>query len=181
MMFYLYHDEDGNIMSVSNTKETDTRYIEVDENTFNEFNSGTKAMFDYKVVENVRTKGIFHVVPININDDPEHHTNLVKKSNTLQSGIQIVQGKNSWIVNNFIDDVDCTALSIGEDYLKEYYVVDEKNRFILFDKFVINLKEFATQKEIEIKNCSSNKAVSILTNSSHIPHVHTIGYKDESN
>ena len=89
--------------------------------------------------------------------------------------------KNGWIVNNLIDDVNCTALSIGEDYLKEYYIVDSTNRFILLDKFSINLKELATQKEIKISNCSSHKIVSVLTNSSHIPHVHTVGYKNEDN
>ena len=181
-MFYLHYDEEGNITSVSNIKATVEKYIKIDKKTFNEFNNGEKAMFDYKVIENVKTKGSYHIVPINIDEEESvHHTNFVNKADILESGIQIVQEKDGWVVNNFIDDINCTALSMGEDYLKEYYIVDSTNRFILLDKFSINLKEFATQKEIKISNCSSHKTVSVLTNSSHIPHVHTIGYKHESN
>ena len=180
-MFYIHYDEEGNITSVSNIKATLENYIKINKKTFDEFNNGAKAMFDYKVIENVKTKGSYHIVPINIEEEPVYHTNFVNKADTLESGIQIVQEKNGWIVNNLIDDVNCTALSIGEDYLKEYYIVDSTNRFILLDKFSINLKELATQKEIKISNCSSHKTVSVLTNSSHIPHVHTIGYKHESN
>ena len=135
-MFYLHYDEEGNITSVSNIKATVEKYIKIDKKTFNEFNNGEKAMFDYKVIENVKTKGSYHIVPINIDEEESvHHTNFVNKADILESGIQIVQEKDGWVVNNFIDDVNCTALSIGEDYLKEYYIVDSTNRFILLDKF----------------------------------------------
>ena len=180
-MFYVHYDEEGNITAVSNIKSKIKKYIKINKKTFEEFNSGVKAMFDYKVIEDIKTKGSYHIVPINLDEEIVYHTNFVNKADMLESGIQIVQNNNDWIVNNFIDDINCTALSIGEDYFKEYYIVDAKNRFILFDKFKINLKEFATQKEIKINNCSSHKTVSVLTSSSHIPHIHTIGYKNESN
>jgi len=173
-MFYIHYDEEGNITSVSNIKATLENYIKIDKKTFDEFNNGVKAMFDYKVIENVKTKGSYHIVPINIDEELVYHTNFVNKADTLESGIQIVQEKNGWVVNNLIDDVNCTALSIGD-------IVDSTNRFILLDKFSINLKELAIQKEIKISNCSSHKIVSVLTNSSHIPHIHTVGYKNEDN
>ena len=136
-MFYIHYDEEGNITSVSNIKATLENYIKIDKKTFDEFNNGVKAMFDYKVIENVKTKGSYHIVPINIDEELVYHTNFVNKADTLESGIQIVQEKNGWVVNNLIDDVNCTALSIGEDYLKEYYIVDSTNRFILLDKFIV--------------------------------------------
>ena len=122
-MFYLHYDEEGNITSVSNIKAKVENYIKIDKKTFNEFNNGEKAMFDYKVIENIKTKGNDHIVPINIDEgESVHHTNFVNKADILESGIQIVQEKDGWVVNNFIDDVNCTALSIGEDYLKEYQI-----------------------------------------------------------
>jgi hypothetical protein len=66
-------------------------------------------------------------------------------------------------------------LSIGDDYFNEYYIVDATNRFILFDKFTLNLKDFIHTDSIEIQGCSSNMNVSVVTRSSHIPHAHTIG------
>ena len=72
-------------------------------------------------------------------------------------------------------------MSISEEYIKEYYIVDKDNRFLLLDTFSLNLKDIAMIEQAVINNNIENKAVSIITRNSHIPHVHTIGLNYENN
>ena len=177
-MFYIHYDEEGNITSVSNTKTTIKKYIKINKKTFEEFNSGVKAMFDYKVIEDIKTKGSYHIVPVVFDNEEhiKHKTGKIELADDCDNGIQIVQDSNSWIVNNFIDYFTLTKLSISEeDYIKEYYIVDGNNGFILLDKFSLNINDISMRKQIVIPNTIKNKKVSIITLSSHIPHIHTIG------
>lgn len=174
-MFYVHYDSSYNIISISNTKDSNGNYIQINEQMANDFNTGQKQMFDYKVAEDVTTKGKYYVVPIDFSEQElnKHPTGLIEKKDIISDNcIQIAQNNLSWIVNNFMSNETCAALSNGNDHMKEYYVVSSQNRFILFDKFSINLKELSTKDKIIIDSNSTNNNVSILTLGSSIEHVH---------
>ena len=179
-MFYIHYDDEGNILSVSNHIDTEL-WIETTQEIFDDFSFGRKHFHEYMMVEDIRVKGKMHLVSTTYIEEGNtaHTTGPIIRADRLDSdiqfGIQIIQNKYSWTVNNFIDNKTCTSLSIGDDYFKEYYIVDATNRFILFDKFTLNLKDFIHTDSIEIQGCSSNMNVSVVTRSSHIPHTHTIG------
>ena len=122
-----------------------------------------------------------YVVPTNTdyNDSEEivHSNGLINQSNITKEfdGIQIVQNKTSWTVNNFIDSITARKLSISNPYVKEYYIVDKTNRYVLLDKFSFDLTEFVNKKSINIKGCSADKKAYVVTTESHIAHIHTTG------
>ena len=71
--------------------------------------------------------------------------------------------------------------SIFSSTLHYSSIVDPNNRFILLDKFSLDLKDIAMKKQTIINNTVKNKKISIITRSSTIPHVHTIGLNNENN
>lgn len=181
-MYYIHYNEDGNIESVAN-HDNATFCIPTTKEIYEDFSFGKKHFHEYKIIEDVRIKGKMHLVPTDFDETASnsHTTGIIKTADYCSDGIQIVQDGESWIVNNFIDDNTRTSLSISDDYIKEYYVVDQSNRFILLDTFSINLKDFVMIEQIVINNTVKDKNVSIITRNSHIPHVHTIGVHNENN
>jgi len=178
-MFYIHYDEDGNIQSAANTNDAEL-CIEITEELYLDFSFSRKLLHEYKVVEDIQVKGkmcVMCTTSPNFDLDGVHHdTGIIQRIRTKPLyGIQIVQNKKSWTVNSFIDDATRTRLSYGEDYFKEYYVVDATNRFILFDKFTINLKDFVYSNSIKIQGCSANTYASVVTRSSHLLHTHKTG------
>jgi len=171
---YVHFDDDFNIVSISNQK-IEKNCIAVDEQTYNDFNNGVKLPHDFKVAKDIRSKGKYYIVPLDFESQmlETHSTGIVSKTKVIPHGIHIIQEKDSWTVNNLIEDASIAAISAGEDYIKEYYVVSAKNRFVLFDKFSINLKDFVLEDKIVINGCSADKDASILTYGSHIPHIHS--------
>jgi len=181
-MFYIHYSEDGDILSVANHNNA-TLSIPTTKEMYDDFSFGKKHFHEYKIIEDVYTKGKMHVVPIVFDNEEhiKHKTGKIELADDCNDGIQIIQDSNSWIVNNFIDYFTLTRLSISEGYSKEYYIVDLNNRFILLDKFSLDIKDIAMKEQTIINNTVKNKKVSILTRESHIPHVHTIGLNNENN
>ena len=183
IMFYVHYDNDYNITSIANIIDPNGLFLEIDEQLFNDFNTGQKEMFNYKIAEDVTTKGKYYVVPTDFSEQQleKHQTGLIeKKDTTTDNCIQIVQNSSSWTVNNYMSNETCAALSNGDDHIKEYYIVSSKNRFILFDKFSINLKELSTKNIIVIDSNSANNNASILTLGSSIEHVHKGKYYENN-
>jgi hypothetical protein len=182
IMFYIHYDEQGNIESVANHNNA-TLSIPTTKEIYDDFSFGKKHFHEYKIIEDIRAKGKMHLVPTEFDESVNnaHETGIITLADYCSNGIQIVQTNESWIVNNFIDDVTTTSLSISEEYIKEYYIVDKDNRFLLLDMFSLNLKDIAMKEQTVINNNIENKAVSIITRNSHIPHVHTIGLNYENN
>jgi|TARA_B110000908_G_scaffold85608_1_gene102273 hypothetical protein len=176
-MFYIHYDEDGNIQSAANTTDAEL-WIEIPEELYHDFSLSRKLFHDYKVVEDIQVKGKMYVTSITYNDldGGNHNTGIIQCTRTTPlGGIQIVQNKQSWTVNSFIDNETRTELAYSQDYFKEYYIVDATNRFILFDKFTINLKDFIHSNSIKIQGCSANTYASVVTRSSHLLHTHKTG------
>jgi len=177
VMFYVYFDnETKNILSITNEiNDTLKYYISKPFDEVEKFISGEKNFNSYKIIEDVRTKGKYDLVPQQYQGEVEdkHYAGLIKKTTAHQDDcIQIIKSNSSLVVNNFMNSSTCEELLAGNDYLKEYYIVDCNNRFILHDTFSINLKELAGTKQIKISTNVKNKNVSILTSNSHIEHVY---------
>ena len=182
IMFYIHYDEQGNIESVANHNNA-TLFIPTTKEIYDDFSFGKKHFHEYKIIEDIRVKGKMHLVPTEFDEsiNNAHETGIIPLADYCTNGIQIVQTNESWIVNNFIDDVTVASLSISEEYIKEYYIVDKDNQFILLDTFSLNLKDIAMTEQIVIDKNIENESVSIIKRNSHIPHVHTIGLHYEDN
>jgi len=176
VMFYVYFDnETKNILSITNELNTSKYYITKSFGEVEKFISGEKNFNSYKIIEDIRTKGKYDLVPQQYQGEVEdkHYAGIIKKTTTHKDNcIEIIKSNSSLIVNNLMNKSTCKELLAGNDYLKEYYIVDCNNRFILHDTFSINLKELAGTKQIKISTNIKNKNVSILTSNSHIEHVY---------
>ncbi len=183
-MYYIHYTENGKITSVANHNNSEL-CIETSKVFFDSFQSGHSHFHEYRVIEDIKIKGRMYVVSTDYNDLEEivHSTGIIDQCSITKeyNGIQIVQNKASWTVNNFIDSVTASKLSISNPYLKEYYIVDKTNRYVLLDKFSFDLTEFVHKKSINIKGCSANKRACIATKQSHIAHIHTTGKTNENN
>ena len=181
-MFFIYYDEDGNITSVTNIQDESfgKSFIEIDKTMYNDFVSGNKITSEYLVVDNIKIKGKKHVVRKNIDGDPESNdqpNGIIKKSKELQDNsivfLQDKKAKKFSIINKMDDDI-CALFAVGDDYLKDYFIVDQKNRYILLDKIVVNLKELALVEKIDIELTTATDNVSILCFSNHVNHIHIV-------
>ena len=79
-MFYVHYDNDYNITSIANTIDSNGLFLEIDEQLFNDFNTGQKEMFNYKIAEDVITKGKYYVVPTDFSEQQldKHQTGLIE-------------------------------------------------------------------------------------------------------
>lgn len=172
-MFYLFYNDNGLILSVSNSNQEEGNALEIDTDLFEDFSEGRKKFIDYKVIEDAKENGEMHVVPTDINfvDKFEQTKGQIPKNVPATNCIEFIQASDSWRIKNKLAKHKASMLNENE-YVREYFVVDESNRFILVDKFTFNLQETLT-KDIIIKGHGSNKNVRLMCFDSYLKHVHT--------
>ena len=173
-MFYLHYAENGSILSVGNSVDNNLKHIVIDEKTFLDFNEGRKQTFEYKVIEDVKLNGKMHVVPTDIDfiDQLQHKKGKIKVSSNEDNCVKFIQHKDRWEIVNCLDNETSSVLS-ENDYFREYYITKKSNKFILFDKFTINLKDIVFNN-IVIQGHSAEKEVNIMCYESYFKHIHTI-------
>ena len=183
VMYYIYYTETGEISTVTNALENsvDPNYIEVDLQTYEEFSNGTKHLFNYIVVKNTKIVGKMHVVPRNIpkNEDQAQLKGIISKENATDNSIVLHQhiATGIWSATHTLSDINCAMFAHGNDHIKEYYVVDSTNRYILLDTLQVNLKTLASSGAITISNYKKDickKSVSLLCSSHHVKHIHIV-------
>ena len=115
-----------------------------------------------------------HVVPINIDfiDQLQHKKGIIPLSNNEDNCIKIIQHKDRWEIKNCLNSETSSILS-ENDYYREYYITKNTNKYILFDKFNINLRDLVFEN-IVIQGHSADKEVSIICFESYFKHIHTI-------
>ena len=172
-MFYLFYTDKGVILSVSNSNQEEGNILELDTGLFEDFSEGRKQIIDYKVIEDAKENGQMHVVPTDINfvDQYEQTKGQVPKNVLATDCIEFIQDSNSWRIKNKLAKHKASMLNENE-YVREYFVVDESNRFILVDKFKLNLQETLTN-EVIIQGHGSDKNVRLMCFDSYLKHVHT--------
>ena len=177
LMFYIYFDPDSkHILGITNElNNSNENYVTKSYEDVQKFLTGELNFNEYKLQEDIRVKGTFHIVPIDYQptSDYKHpYTTISKTSTQQESSIQFIKNNLNLVANNFLDKETCNELISGTDYIKEYYIVKSSNRFILLDSFQINLKEFATQQQLVISTNITDEDFYILTHNSHIEHVY---------
>ena len=181
-MYYVYYNqEDGSITAVANIIDESfgSTYIEVDLPTYTKL-SDIETMTSYIVVENIRIKGKMYIVSKNADTTEQlYPKGIIPKQSFTENAVIFKQSLSAgtWSVISTMNDEVCALFSQGDDYIKEYYVVDPTNRFIIHDTLSINLKTLASTGLIELKNynkavCKQN--VSLLCGSQHVKHIHTV-------
>ena len=182
-MFYLYYDDVGNIACVTNMIDDSfgPNYIDVDFQTYEDFSNSTKHLSDYNVIKNSKVAGKMHVVPRNIpkNEDQAQLKGIISKENATDNSIVLHQhiATGIWSATHTLSDINCAMFAHGNDHIKEYYVVDSTNRYILLDTLQVNLKTLASSGAITISNYKKDickKSVSLLCSSHHVKHIHIV-------
>lgn len=186
-MYYIYYNDDGNITAVANMIDSSFGefYLEVDLKTYTMFANGSQQMLNYRVIENIKVKGQMQLLPLDIDEFGAvvgyaelHRKGIIPKQKIEKSCIIITQHlTGSWSVTSTMDDEICSLFAMGDDHIKEYYVVDPNNRFILLDTLRVNLKTLALYdtsvlEDYNTELCKQN--VSLYCNSHYVKHIHTI-------
>lgn len=182
-MFYMYYDDSGNILSVTNliADSFGPNYFEVDLKTYEEFSNLTKQFFDYIVIDNIKLKGKKQIVPkdLDLSLELNQLKGIIAKHTTAENAIIINQDltNGSWTVTNTMDVELCSLFAQSDNNIKPYYVVDPTNRFILLDTLSVDLKLVALHTELKLKTYNkevSKMSVSLLCNSHHVKHIHNV-------
>ena len=182
-MYYIYYNNAGAITAVANITDDSfgEYYIEVDLQTYTDFSNGVKQTLDYIVIENAKIKGKMHIVLKDIDkaEDQAQSRGIVVKQAIEHNAIILNQDLNNgtWTVTSTMDDIVCAMFAQGENYIKEYYVVDPSNRFILLDTLQVNLKTLALQDSVTIEYYNKDicsQTVSLLCSGHHVKHIHNV-------
>jgi hypothetical protein len=182
-VYYIYYNEQGAITAVANMTDVSfgAHYIEVDLQTYTDFSNGSKQLLDYAVIENVKVKGKMHIVlkDIDVSESQMQSTGVVVKKTTEDNAIILNQDLTNgiWTVTSTMDDELCALFAQGEDYIKEYYVVNSSNSFILLDTLQVNLKTLALQDSIIVEKYNKEickQRVSLLCSSHYVKHIHNV-------
>jgi len=180
-MYYIYYNDAGAITAVANMKDDSFGefHFEVDLPTYTKL-SDVEAMSSHVVIENVRIKGKMYIVSKNTDTTEQlYPKGIIPKQPLTDNAVIFKQSLSAgtWTVISTMNDEVCALFSQGNDYIKEYYVVDPKNRFILLDTLRVNLKTLALYDTVDLEDyntelCKQN--VSLYCGSHHVKHIHTV-------
>lgn len=182
-MYYIYYNDDGDITAVANITDDSLglHYIEVDLLTYTEFSNETKKIIDYVVTENVKIKGKMHIVlkDIEMLDTHTQPNGIIVKKDKEENAIILTQDIDNitWTVTSTMSDELCALFAQGDNCIKDYYIVDPNNRFILLDTLQVNLKTLALNDIIYVDNYNREvckQHVNLLCSASHIKHIHNV-------
>ena len=188
-MYYLYYDNDGSITTVTNkiASSFGAAYIEIDLQVYLDFSNSVKHTFDYIVIKNSKIAGKMHLAlrDIGKHDKLAQLSGIINKQDVTDNSIIINQDITNgwWTFTSTMDDITCSLFAQGADHIKEYYVVDSTNRYILLDTLQVNLKTLAEKDTIAISNYKKNvckQAVSLLCGSHHVKHIHIVRTNNEN-
>ena len=183
IMYYIYYNDDGAITAVANMIDESfgEHFFKVDLQTYTDFSNGVKQVLDYIVLENVKVKGKMHLVPKNIDlaEGQAQSKGIIVKQPIEDNAIIINQDliNGSWTITSTMDHIICAMFAQGEDYIKEYSVVDPTNRYILLDTLRVNLKTLALQDSVTIEYYDKDicsQTVSLLCSGHHVKHIHNV-------
>jgi len=182
-MYYIYYNDAGEITAVANITDESfgEYYIEVDLQTYTDFSNGSKQILDYAVIPNSKIKGKMHIVSKVVDQSTEliQPKGIIVKCPTIDNAIIFNQDlvNSKWTVTSTMNEENCAMFAQSKDYIKEYYVVDITNRFILLDTLHVNLKTLAQQDSIIIETYNKEickQHVSLLCNAHHVKHIHNV-------
>jgi hypothetical protein len=182
-MLYVQYDDDGRILSVTNEYDPAISSLEVDLETYEAFSNGTRMLAEYQVVEDYHQKGKMHLVNVNVEQDGyiDQEKGIVSKKDITKEGIIFEQLDKCWHIHNHLSGPIPTLINLGTDYFREYYIVEARNRFVLLDTIVIDMKELVNTDKLVVQGHSADKEVSIVCFESRLRHRHKVGKQNAYN
>lgn len=161
-MFYVYYDESGNVLSVTNELYTDKNSIEIDKDLYIQFVSGKKNLQEFVVLEGLGT-GFNSLVKKDKLDNfsVEKSIHEIEKVNSgayNTSAFYIIQDKKKkkWQGKAQLSKERSKTLNTiltNNKYLNQYktvYITEQNNPNILVGELVIDMKNFINNKLFDI-------------------------------
>jgi len=161
-MFYVYYDESGNVLSVTNEVYTDKTSIEIDKDSYIQFVSGKKNLQEFVVLEGLGT-GFNSLVKKDKLDNfsVEKSIHEIEKVNSgayNTSAFYIIQDKKKkkWQGKAQLSKERSKTLNTiltNNKYLNQYktvYITEQNNPNILVGELVIDMKNFINNKLFDI-------------------------------
>ena len=183
IMYYVYYNDRGNIVSVTTTinASNNFQYLEIDLQTYEDFMTRKKQIYQYKVIKNIKIKGKYHIVATNLDESTGilQPKGIITKHQHEDDALIFNQDliNGTWTVSSTMNSEMCSLFAQGADCIKEYYVVNCTNRYILLDTLTVNLKTVALHDRINLENYNKGvckQRVSLLCNSHHVKHIHNV-------
>jgi len=161
-MFYVYYDESGNVLSVTNEVYTDKNSIEIDKDSYIQFVSGKKNLQEFVVLEGLGT-GFNSLVKKDKLDNFSveksiHEIEKVSSGAYNTSAFYIIQDKKKkkWQGKAQLSKERSKTLNTiltNNKYLNQYktvYITEQNNPNILVGELVIDMKNFINNKLFDI-------------------------------
>ena len=161
-MFYVYYDESGNVLSVTNEVYTDKTSIEIDKDSYIQFVSGKKNLQEFVVLEGLGT-GFNSLVKKDKLDNFSveksiHEIEKVNSGSYNTSAFYIIQDKKKkkWQGKAQLSKERSKTLNTiltNNKYLNQYktvYITEQNNPNILVGELVIDMKNFINNKLFDI-------------------------------
>ena len=161
-MFYVYYDESGNVLSVTNEVYTDKTSIEIDKDSYIQFVSGKKNLQEFVVLEGLGT-GFNSLVKKDKLDNFSveksiHEIEKVSSGAYNTSAFYIIQDKKKkkWQGKAQLSKERSKTLNTiltNNKYLNQYktvYITEQNNPNILVGEWAIDMKNFINNKLFDI-------------------------------
>ena len=161
-MFYVYYDESGNVLSVTNELYTDKNSIEIDKDSYIQFVSGKKNLQEFVVLEGLGT-GFNSLVKKDKLDNFSveksiHEIEKVSSGAYNTWAFYIIQDKKKkkWQGKAQLSKERSKTLNTiltNNKYLNQYktvYITEQNNPNILVGELVIDMKNFINNKLFDI-------------------------------
>ena len=161
-MFYVYYDERGNLLSVTNELYTDKNSIEIDKDLYIQFVSGKKNLQEFVVLEGLGT-GFNSLVKKDKLDNFSveksiHEIEKVNSGSYNTSAFYIIQDKKKkkWQGKAQLSkerNKTLNTILTNNKYLNQYktvYITEQNNPNILVGELVIDMKNFINNKLFDI-------------------------------
>ena len=163
-MYYLYYDEAGTLLTVSNSNNEVGNYIEISYETFTDLNEGNLNFHDFIVVEN-------QLIKKQAQPDQEESSKIFLANTKKPNCIHITQQKDCWKISHNLDETTKLTLKSMENYTKLIYVVDKGNHNILHETIIVPVKD-CLDKDLFIPKNTNSTHVRLTCRSSLEEYIH---------
>lgn len=163
-MYYLYYDEAGNVLTVTNSNDDAGNYIEISYEIFTDLNEGNLNFHDFIVVET-------QLIKKQAQPDQEEASKIFLSNKKTSNSIHITQQKDFWKISQNLDSTTNLTLKSMENYTKLIYVVDKGNHNILHETISIPVKD-CLDKDLFIPKNTNSTHVRLTCRSSLEEYIH---------
>jgi len=164
-MYYVYFDNEGNVISCTNelSKDNKNKHIPVSEETFLSIATSKKFLQDFVVIKTISKYVLVEKKDESI-IDYDKSSNTIEKGTESSNGVNILQNLHTgeWYVKIDMENDQTVYQTQIQKNNKVFYVVDSNDSNRLIDKFSVDLLKLLEAGSYKIDIDCNLKDISLM-------------------